>query len=234
MSMIDRTALVRSVLVMTLAFPVGLVQGGEHMTTLSLPTPRSESELSVEGALLKRRSVRDYTSESLTLADLGQLLWAAQGVTSRRGFRTAPSAGALYPLEVYAVVGAVEGLSPGIYRYRPAKHALRSWRDGDRRAQLAQAALQQESVRDAPVVLVFAADESRTARKYGRRARRYVLIEVGHAAQNVFLQVQALNLGAVVVGAFDDKEVEAVLELPASEDALYLLPVGQPESSADP
>ncbi|KPJ51984.1 nitroreductase, partial [candidate division TA06 bacterium DG_24] len=155
-----------------------------------------------------RRSIRSYSDAPLTLAEVSQLLWAAQGITNDRGFRTAPSAGALYPLEVYVVAGKVEGLPAGIYKYRPREHEL--WRVdlGDKRRELSGAALGQEPVADGAIDIVFAAVYGRTAVKYGERATRYVHIEVGHAAQNVFLQAGALDLGAAVIGAFFDEEVE--------------------------
>ena len=196
------------------------------MATIPLPEPRLESGYSVEEALLNRRSVRDFSAQPITLAELGQLLWAAQGVTSRNGYRTAPSAGALYPLEVYAVVGAVEGLAPGIYGYQPGAHELEARRAGDYRSSLSQAALGQQWIRDSAAILVFCAVSSRTTAKYGRRGESYILMEVGHAGQNVFLQAQALGLSAVVVGAFRDAAVNELLTLPRGENALYLMPIG--------
>ena len=199
-----------------------------YAASVRLPEPQVEGLLSVEAALARRRSVRSYTSEPLTLEAVGQLLWSAQGVTHPLGYRTAPSAGALYPLELYVVARRVEGLAPGVYRYRPGRHTLRLRSEGDRSAELARAALRQDAVRDAAAVLVFAAVESRTASKYGPHAMRYILIETGHAAQNVLLQVQALNLAAVVIGAFHDDDVKALLDVPDRERVLYLLPVGHP------
>jgi SagB-type dehydrogenase family enzyme len=194
-----------------------------------LPAPRLESEHSLESVLAQRRSIRDYTDDSLSLEDVSQLLWAAQGITGSDGERTAPSAGALYPLEVYIVVGRVATLDAGVYHYRPTHHDLRKHSGEDRQPRLARAALGQESVRDAAAVLVFTAVHSRTERKYGERTRRYVAMEAGHAAQNVCLQAAALGLGAVPVGAFEDEAVHEVLGLPADRDVLYLIPVGKPE-----
>jgi SagB-type dehydrogenase family enzyme len=194
----------------------------------SLPPPRLDSGCSVERAMHERRSVRAFGSDPLTLSESGQLLWAAQGITGAEGQRAAPSAGALYPLEVYLVVGRVNGLKPGLYHYTPATHALTLVRAGDERAPLAAAAFGQEWVSESPAVLVFAAVERRTSRKYGDRAPRYVAIEVGHAAQNVFLQAVCLGLGAGVVGAFDDLAVGHLLSLPEGESAVYLMPVGRP------
>ena len=194
---------------------------------VQLPQPRFDSGTSVERALLGRRSVRDYRNEPLTLADIGQLLWAAQGVTAPGGFRTAPSAGALYPLELYVVAGNVVDLAPGIYRYRPQTHALAPIRPGDRRGELCAAALHQAAIRKAPASLVFSAVFARTTGKYGDRGLRYVYMDHGHAAENVYLQAVSLNLGTVVIGAFDDVAVERVISLSSGEEPLSIMPVGR-------
>ncbi|MEM3389547.1 MAG: SagB/ThcOx family dehydrogenase, partial [Thermoproteota archaeon] len=163
-----------------------------NATRLRLPEPRYESEVSVEEALLKRRSVREYARSSLTLQEVSQLLWAAQGVTDPQGLRTAPSAGALYPLEVYLIVGEVESLAPGVYKYVPDGHEIIRVLDGDKRVSLAEAALGQAWVRNAAVDIVIASVYERTTRKYGERGIRYVHLEAGHAAQNICLQAVAL------------------------------------------
>ena len=194
---------------------------------VELAEPRYDSSFSVEKAMRGRRSIRSYSDAPLTLAEVSQLLWAAQGITNDRGFRTAPSAGALYPLEVYVVAGKVDGLAAGIYKYRPREHEL--WRVdlGDKRRELSEAALGQEPVADGAIDIVFAAVYGRTAVKYGERATRYVHMEIGHAAQNVFLQAGALDLGAAVIGAFFDEEVEKVVQMERDERALYIMPVGR-------
>lgn len=194
---------------------------------VTLPKLRNESTTSVEQALLKRRSVREFRDVPLALDDLGQLLWAAQGITDRAGLRTSPSAGALYPLEVYVVAGHVQGLSTGLYQYIPHGHALRRIADGDKRPALGHAAYDQPSVGEAPAVLTLCAVYKRVTGKYGERGFRYAHMEVGHAAQNVYLQAVSLQLGTVVLGAFDDKSVKDVLKLDGQEDPLYLMPVGQ-------
>jgi SagB-type dehydrogenase family enzyme len=192
-----------------------------------LPPPHFESQVSVESALRARRSHREYTDGPLSLTELAQLLWAAQGVTSSEGFRTAPSAGALYPLEVYVLAGNVIDLVTGIYHYTPHSHTLTRVVDGDHRRALMQAALYQSSILDAPAVIIIAAVYERTTAKYGARGERYVHMEAGHAAQNVYLQAVALGLGTVVLGAFADKEVKRVLHLHEHEQPLYLLPIGR-------
>ncbi len=193
---------------------------------MTLPKLRYQSVTSIEQALLKRRSVREFRGMPLSLDDLGQLLWAAQGVTDRAGFRTSPSAGALYPLEVYAVTGDVQGLSAGLYHYIARGHALRRIADWDKRQALARAAYDQPPIAEAPAILALCAVYERVTGKYGDRGLRYVHMEAGHAAQNVYLQALSLQLGTVVLGAFDDRDVKGVLNLNGRETPLYLMPVG--------
>jgi SagB-type dehydrogenase family enzyme len=201
--------------------------GRAAIARVKLPAPRRDGNTSVEQALLQRRSVREYRNRPTALADVAQLLWAAQGVTEpASGFRTAPSAGALYPLEVYAVVGNVEGIQPGVYKYRPLGHELERVRSGDVRAELSAAALEQTWIGQGAIVVVFCAVYERTTAKYGDRGIQYVHIEVGHAAQNLCLQAVSLNLGAGVVGAFHDRQVKRILNARANEEPLYVVPVG--------
>lgn len=206
---------------------VGTAVGQGTADTIMLPEPRQRSHVSVEEALRDRRSVRNYSSASPTLADIAQLLWSAQGVSDARDRRTAPSAGALYPLELYLVAGNVEALPAGVYQYRPAQHALSRVAVGDKRGGLARAALRQAWVRDSPAVIVMTAVYERTTRKYGDRGKRYVNMEAGHAAQNIYLQAVPLGLGTVTVGAFSDGKVKQILDLPENEVPLYLMPVGK-------
>jgi len=202
-----------------------------------LPMPRLRGVVSLEEALANRRSIREYTGEPITIEELAQLLWAAQGVSeTRHGFRTSPSAGATYPLEVYVVAapkGVLAGdgfLEPGSYRYLPHSHALVQARKGDDLIErLYHAALEQEWVREAPVNLVFTAVYERTTRRYGARGVRYVHIEVGHAGQNVYLQAAALGLATVAIGAFHDDEVRKVIGAPEEENPLYIMPVARPK-----
>jgi SagB-type dehydrogenase family enzyme len=191
---------------------------------LKLPTPRQIGRVSLEEALARRRSVRELTGAALSDAEHSQLLWATQGITHRTlGLRTAPSAGALYPLEVYLVTGA------GVFHYEPRAHELHRASSTDVRGALFDAALGQDPVRDAPSVFVLVGVYERTARKYGQaRAERYVHLEAGHAAQNLLLQAVALDLAAVPVGAFHDDELRRALGLPPSHQPLYLIPVGRP------
>lgn len=192
-----------------------------------LPDPSRTGKHSLEQLLSQRRSIREYPEKALTIAELGQLLWSAQGITHQRGFRTAPSAGALYPLELYVAAGLVDGLPAGVYHYQPQQHQLEKISDADVRKKLSKAALSQPWVKDAAVVVVFTADYDRTTVKYGKRGLRYVHIEVGHAAQNLFLQSESLGLATVVVGAFNDRDVSKVLGMPDDLDALLMMPVGK-------
>lgn len=186
-----------------------------------LPKPSLRSERSLEELLAARRSIRHFAPGALSDVQLSQLLWAAQGIVTPQGLRTTPSAGALYPLEVYVL------LAEGLYHYRPDRHELRRRQAGDARRALCRAALSQDAVMLAPAVFVFTAVERRMVSQYGSaRTPRYIHMEAGHAAQNLLLQATALGLGGVPIGAFHDRQVRDVLQLPAGEDPLYLIPVG--------
>lgn len=193
----------------------------------ALPAARVEGGKSVEAALAARRSAREFKDEPATLADLSQLLWAAQGVTAPRGLRTTPSAGMSYPLELYAVTGAVADLMPGVYRYRPKDHSIERVVDGDLRNALHLCALRQTWVRDAPFTLVLAFVKERVEKKYPGRGRDFACLEAGHAAQNVLLQAESMGMGAVAIGAFQGAEVRRLIKLPDEEEALYLVTAGK-------
>lgn len=200
------------------ARPTGAV---EVVEVRELPPPRTDGPLALEEAILLRRSVRVFEDVPLSSATLGQLLWSAQGRRPAGG-RTAPSAGGLYPLELY--VASADGL----VRYRPAEHAVETVVDRDLRPEIHDLALQQRAFRTAPAVVIVVGVEERMARKYGARAERYVNIEVGHAAQNLLLEATALGLGAVPTGAFRDAALTTLLQLPPGWAPLYLIPVGPP------
>jgi SagB-type dehydrogenase family enzyme len=180
----------------------------------------------LEETLRTRRTIRTFSSRTLSLDHVTRLLWSAQGITSPDGYRAAPSAGALYPLELHLAAGDVERLAPGIYRYDPAANHLREETRGDGRADIAEAALGQHWIAEAPAIVVIAAVYARTNRKYGHRGVRYVHMEVGHAGENLLLQAVALGLAAAVVGAFDDERLRHCLGLPEGEHPLSILPVG--------
>jgi SagB-type dehydrogenase family enzyme len=210
-----------------LALPLADAAHSQPSPSIELPEPDRVGTMPVESALQQRRSVRTYEREAMTLDEVSQLLWAAQGVTREEGYRTAPSAGALYPLEVYVVAGQVEGLDEGVYRYRPEDHTLRATASGDRREDLARAALDQTWVRAGAVAIVITAVYERTKRKYGNRGVRYARMEAGHAAQNIYLQATTLTLGTVLVGAFDDDAVRALMNVADDEAPLAIMPVGR-------
>ncbi|MFC2162094.1 SagB/ThcOx family dehydrogenase [Candidatus Altiarchaeota archaeon] len=194
---------------------------------IGLPEPVLDGGTSVEKAMADRRSVRSYSPGPLSLAEFGQMLWAAQGKTSKYGGRTAPSAGATYPLEVYAVAADVEGLKPGVYKYIPSSHSIGYKVAGDVRKELVNACLSQQMIGKAPASIVITADHGRTTDRYGQRGIMYVHMEAGHAGQNIYLQAEGLGFGTVAIGAFDPKEVADILSLPADEEPLYVFPIGK-------
>lgn len=205
-------------------------------TVVKLPYPKLKGQVSLEEALANRRSVREYTNEPLTLEEVSQLLWATYGISEiTHRLRTAPSAGAQYPLEIYIAVKergvkTTEGfLQPGVYYYDPHTHTLQLVKQGDISRELYYAAVEQQWVLDAPVSIVFTAVYNKTVKVYGERGRvRYVPMDLGHAAQNVYLQATALGLGTVAVGAFYDEDVKKILQLPEEETPIYIMPVGRP------
>lgn len=195
---------------------------------IPLPAPLLKGEVSLEEAVSRRRSRRGFKATPLTLQQVAQVVWAAQGITSPEGLRAAPSAGALYALDLYVAVGGREagGLAAGVYHYEPQRHALEPTLKGDVRPTLARLAVGQTFLAEAPLALVITAEYERISQRYGDRAARYVHMEVGHAAQNVYLQAEALGLGTVVVGSFQDEAVSQALSLPAQHRPLYIMPVG--------
>jgi SagB-type dehydrogenase family enzyme len=200
----------------------------EARTLVNLPTPAFQGTVAVAQALKSRRTIRQFANKPLTQEQLSQLLWAAYGITDPRGLRTAPSAGALYPLDMYVVVGErqVSGLAAGVYHYLPEKQALEPKRLGDLRHGVARASLHQDWMAEAPVLFIITGEYRRCQVKYGERGIRYTHMESGHAAQNIFLQAEALGLGAGIVGAFENAVLTHTLDLPPAHDPLLILPVG--------
>lgn len=192
-----------------------------------LPQPREAEEL--RELLNDRHSVRSYTDQPLSLADLSVLLWAAYGYREDGG-RTAPSAGAVYPGALYACVTNVSGLAPGVYQWDPKDNALALLVPGHQRDAVQEASLGQAAIGSAPLTLFFATDPERLAYKYGDRSTRYALLEAGHVAQNILLAATALGLGAVPMGAFDEAALSERLSLPEGEQVIYVIPVGHPAS----
>lgn len=210
----------------------GMEESSENMNLkegemIKLPDVKKDGEMSLEKALTLRRSIRSYSSEPLSLFELSQLLWSAQGITNERGFRTAPSAGATFPLEMFVVVNNVNQLKRGIYHYNPHDNTLEVIHLKDISSELMRASLSQSMIAEAGAVLVFGAIFDRTTERYGERGIRYVHNEIGHASQNVHLQAAVLNLGTVVIGAYRDDEVEEILNLDPDIRVLYMMPVGK-------
>jgi len=201
-----------------------------------LPLPEKTTTITVEEAILLRRSIRDYTNNPVTIKQLSMILWAAQGITNvEHRFRAAPSAGATYPLEIYVVVGEkgviLEDntyLKPGVYKYNVYKHSLVLVKEGDYREELSKAALNQRWVHEAPVDIVVCAVYERTTSRYGERGIRYVHMEAGHVGQNIYLMATALGLGTVAVGAFYDDQVARIIGAKPEEHPLYIMPLGAP------
>ncbi len=203
--------------------PVAEVKQGQ---LIALPAPDTQGTMPLETALMKRRSVRAYSDQALTLAQVGQLVWAAQGITEpNRGLRTAPSAIAMYPLKVYVIVKTAEELAPGVWRYVPASHSLEHVR-GALTTEETASALPQGAMRQAPVVVAITGDPSIIGQRVPDRALEWTAIEVGHVAQNVLLEAVALGLASVPTAGFDPAAVLSTLGLAASEQLFYLLPVG--------
>jgi SagB-type dehydrogenase family enzyme len=201
----------------------------EKEEPLNLPAPMLDGDVSLQRAIKQRRTVRSFADKPLVVAQLSQILWAAQGITGDRGLkRAAPSGGALYPLDVYAVVGknGVQGVVQGVYHYDPSHHSIETILGTDARGDVAVASLRQMWMATAPVILVLTAEYGRITIKYGDRGKRYAMIEVGHVGQNIFLQCEALGLSAGIVGAFHDKEVARAVNTQKDHEPLIIMPVG--------
>ncbi len=195
--------------------------GMKKRVIISLPPPKTKGTMSLEEAIQKRRSVRTYSAKELNQGEISQLLWAVQGITDKeRGLRAAPSAGALYPLEIYLVE------KNGVFYYNVVHHSLTQRSGEDVRSKLAQASWEQSFIAKAPISIVICVERDRMTGKYGSRGNRYVDIEVGHAAENLHLQAVAIGLASVPVGAFDDDQVHNILGLPEGQDVLYIIPIG--------
>ena len=208
-----------------LLFPASGSQGAE---TIKLPPPVKQGGMSLAAALTVRRTVRRFASRPLDLAQISQLLWSADGRSDPRGLRTAPSAGATYPLDLYLVVGerGVKDLPAGVYHYRVEAHALAPVAPGDARGAVARASLHQSWMIQAPVMVVITGEYRRCIARYGERGVRYTHMEAGNVSQNLFLAAEALGLGAGIVGAFEDKALAQVMKLPPAHEPLLVMPVG--------
>jgi len=192
---------------------------------ISLPAAATDSQYSLEKSLANRRSARAFAEDAVSLENLGQMLWSAQGVTDDMGHRTAPSGHSIYPINIYAVVRNVTGLEPGLYHYIPESHSLGQLLNS---SELLTDDAEQASVKAAPVVLVFGAIYSKAATQYSpwETAVKVTNQESGHISENIYLQAQSLGLGTVVVGGFSPDNVKNMLQLPANETIVYLQPFG--------
>ena len=196
---------------------------------IKLPLPKLEGKISVEEALAGRRSRRAFKDNSLTIEQVSQLLWSAQGITDeRRGYRTAPSAARTYPLDIYLVVGEdkVEDLEVGVYHYNPLQHSLTIILEEDRRREISQACLDKNQIENAPVSLIITAEFSRLTDRLGEHRINFVYMEAGHVAQNIYLQVESLGLATVSMGGIREKDISQALNLPDQHIPLYVMPVG--------
>lgn len=207
----------------------------ENDKVIILPAPSLKGTMSVEEALQQRRSRRQFLDRELSMEQLSQILWSAYGITVKRddypvlrgGLRTAPSAGALYPLEIYVMVGNVKGIEPGLYKYNSKDHSILCTISEDLRKEASSAAYNQKMIKDAPAVLFYSAAYERCSKKYGERGKeRYVCMDLGHSAENVYLQTEALHLGTCAVGAFSDEALKKLFQLPADEEPIYMMPIG--------
>ncbi len=199
--------------------------GSRRQKIIQLSTPRTTGEMSLEKALSLRRSVRSFSDKKVEYVEIGQLLWAGQGITdTQRGFRTAPSAGAIYPMTLYLV------LQEGLFVYKPKEHVLSLVLDDDIRERLFEVALEQQAVRDATCSIIIAGEVRKVSAKYGHKAKRFMQIEAGHIAQNIQLQATAMGLGTVPMGAFNIKGVAKACKMSPRFEPLYIMPIGYPKT----
>jgi SagB-type dehydrogenase family enzyme len=216
-------------MILFLFIVVGLLEIKNGNASIALPKPSLDGKVSLEKAIRERRTIRDFRERPLSIQQLSQLLWAGQGITDpTTGKRAAPSGGALYPLDIYILVGenGIEAMEAGVYHYSPKEHSISITLKGDHRKEVSWASLSQMWMAKAPVIFMITAEYKRITGKYGERGIRYALIEVGHAGQNLFLQAEAVGLGAGIVGAFNDLEVSKVAGLPPKHEPLLIVPVG--------
>ena len=210
---------------------IPLYKSYENSPGIKLPSP-VDSDMNLETSIRKRKSVRSFSDRGFTLEQLARILLTADGLTQKRsGFhrRSAPSGGALYPLEIYVVVQNVESLKPGLYHFQVRDSSLELMREGDFGNEIHEAANHQDAVGDSPVTLVITSRFDRITQKYADRGYRYAYIEAGAVCQNVYLQATALKMGTVAVGAFNDDATNKLIEVDGvHEAALLIMPIGFP------
>jgi SagB-type dehydrogenase family enzyme len=219
----------RSILAAGLLVLAGsLANAQQPAGTVRLPEARRQGTLSLEAALAARHSTRALTRDSVDLADVAQLLWATQGINRPDGHRTAPAAGGIYALELYVVAARVRGLPAGVYHYRQAGHLLETVSAGDRLQAITDSATHQAWQADAAVAVIFTGDYQRLGARFRDRAERYVPMEIGFAAQNLYLEVAALGLGTTFAGSFQDSTMARLVGLPAGQTPMGIMPIGHP------
>jgi SagB-type dehydrogenase family enzyme len=200
---------------------------------VNLPSPELTGNLSVEAAIQNRRSVRKYSNQSVTLSNISQVLWSAQGITdSQNQLRSVPSAGQVYPLEVYVIAGPnVSGLQEGVYHYVPSNNTLEMFMSGDLRDNLSTIADGQPWVKQAPLDILITGNYRKMINKYPdtQLSTRFVNLEAGHAGENIYLQSEALGLVTVSLGSFNSNKLSQSFELPSNETPIYIYPVGHPQ-----
>jgi len=203
--------------------PAGAKSRVSSLKIIQLAEPSLTGSLSLEEALARRRSVRRFNNQPLDLTQIGQLAWAGQGITEKqRGFRTAPSAGAIYPIKLYFAT------QEGLFVYKTGEHSLEQTSSQDIRKRLAVAALRQRAVAEAACDIIVTGSVRKLADKYADKARRFMLMEAGHIAQNILLQSVSLDLACVPVGAFDINRVRKLCRLPMTLEPIYIICVGHP------
>jgi SagB-type dehydrogenase family enzyme len=216
------------VLILVLGIVMVFPSSGLAAEAIKLPPPATTGGMPLAEALQIRRTVRHFAIRCLDLAQLSQLLWEADGVSGSQGHRTSPSAGATYPVDLYLVVGerGVTSLQAGIYHYEVTPHALMPVARGNFHPLVARACLSQAWMAGAPVMVVITGEYRRCTARYGERGIRYTHMEAGNVSQNLFLAAESLDLGAGIVGAFEDQALAQVLKLPPAHEPLLVMPVG--------
>ncbi|MGA1843818.1 MAG: SagB/ThcOx family dehydrogenase [bacterium] len=221
-----------TVIPLSVSWAMGTGRSAQDTARIPLPSPALTGTVSVEEAIKARRTRRNFSPDPLSMEEWGQILWAAQGITSEggMGMRAAPSAGALYPLDIYLIAGegGTGSLSAGVYHYEPLQHALMRLSSEDMRKKVAEASLYQGWMAEAPGMILIAVEYARITGKYKERGIRYAHFEAGHVAQNCFLQAESLGLHVGIVGAFEDETMKKILPLPKGHEPLLILPVGRP------
>ena len=195
--------------------------------TIALTKASSSGQFSLEAAIGNRRSVRSFTNEKLSYETIGQLLWAGQGITdSVSGKRAAPSAGAIFPMELYVV------MADGVYRYDPIKNSLLKNNRNDVRTPLSNASYKQQFIKDAPLLIVIAGSPKKIMEKYPNKIKEFMYLEAGHIAQNIHLQAVVTGLASCPVGGFESNKVKQICKMTQGQEAVYIIAVGKPQNEA--